>query len=356
MVDLMRPAFSVAALKLALPKFDIHQPIGNVADYPFVLQQYWQHYHLLDLLQGPYFFGVQTLPLINHGQAINDGLINDGQANQALPLFDIALHVWKPVHARATLWVLHGYFDHVGLFHHLIRWALRQQMAVVAFDLPGHGLSSGEPAVIDDFDQYRDVLTALMDQLQTGLPQPHYAVGQSTGGAIIIDTLLNPPYAPADSPWQKVVLLAPLVRPVAWRSVNMSYRLVKPFSEFVPRTFNGKTNDPHFLSFLENNEPLQAKVISARWVGAMIRWANHIEKATPSLMSPCIIQGDLDQTVDYTFNLSLLQRQFHQPNIHMINGAYHHLVNESEAIRQQVFGIMQNYFAVDDQRLPRDAQ
>jgi lysophospholipase len=340
----MRPAFSVAALKLALPRFDLHQPIGVVADHPFVLQQYWQHYHLLDLIQGPYFFGLQTVTA-----------------------FDIALHVWKPVNARATLWVMHGYFDHVGLFQHVIRWALAQQMAVVAFDLPGHGLSSGEPAVIEDFTQYREILKALLDQLQPVLPQPSYVVGQSTGGAIIIDTLLNPPYAPADSPWQKVVLLAPLVRPVAWRSVNMSYLLVKPFSEFVPRTFNGNTNDPQFLAFLENNEPLQAKVISARWVGAMIRWANKIEKAAPSLISPCIIQGDWDQTVDYVFNLSLLQRQFHQPSIHMLTGAYHHLVNESEAIRGQMFNIMQNFFAaaaaaaaVDDdddaKRLPVHAE
>ncbi len=336
----MRPAFSVAALKLSLPIFDLQNPIGNPEHYPFVLQQYWQHYHLLDLIQPQYYFGLQKV-LLTH---------------QPVPFFNIALHVWKPIQPRATLWVLHGYFDHVGLFQHVIRWALSQQMAVVAFDLPGHGLSSGEPAVIDDFGQYRAVLTALLDQLQPALPQPAYGVGQSTGAAIIIDTLLNPPFSPAQSPWEKVVLLAPLVRPVAWRSVNMSYRLVKPFSEFVPRTFNGNTNDPNFLHFLENNEPLQAKVISARWVGAMINWANKMETLVPSQISPCIIQGDLDQTVDYPFNLSLLQRQFHQPTIHMLAGAYHHLVNESETIRQQIFNIMQNFYAVDDQRLPVHAE
>jgi lysophospholipase len=320
----MRPAFSVAALKLALPNFSLQQPITDIAAYPFVLQQYWQHYHLADLIQPNYYFGLQ-----------------------AVPPFMIALHVWKPVQARGTLWVLHGYFDHVGLFQHLIRWALSQQLAVVAFDLPGHGLSSGEPAVIDDFAQYRQVLKTLLDQLQPELPQPAYVVGQSTGGAIIIDTLLNAPYAPADSPWQKVVLLAPLVRPVSWRSVNMSYRLVKPFSDFVPRTFNGNTNDPNFLPFLENNEPLQAKVISARWVGAMIQWASKMESIAASQISPCIIQGDLDQTVDYPFNLSLLQQKFAHPDIHMLNGAHHHLVNESEVLRSQMFEVMRGFYGFD---------
>lgn len=322
----MRAAFSVAALRLALPVFNLKQPIGSALNHAFVLQQYWRHYHLDDLMQqSDYYFGLH--PVLS---------------------YQICVQVWKPSQPRATLWVLHGYFDHVGLFHHLIRWALTQELAVVAFDLPGHGLSSGPPAVIDDFAEYRHTLHALLAEFADQLPQPALAAGQSTGGAILIDALLNPPFVPDQSPWQQVVLLAPLVHPVGWRSVNVSYRLMKPFSEFVPRSFNGYTNDPDFLPFLEHNEPLQAKVISARWVGAMITWANHLALLSPSSASPCIIQGDCDQTVDYPFNISLLQTKFAHPEIHMLSGAHHHLVNESDEFRQKIFAIMYQAYGLNN--------
>src|SRR5690606_16869711 len=56
--------------------------------------------------------------------------------------FDVAVQVWRPSPPRGTLVLLHGYYDHMGLYRHLIRWALGQRLAVLAFDLPGHGLSS----------------------------------------------------------------------------------------------------------------------------------------------------------------------------------------------------------------------
>ena len=58
--------------------------------------------------------------------------------------FSVATQIWKPPVARGTLLILHGYYDHMGLYRHLIQWALEQHYAVLAFDLPGHGLSSGE--------------------------------------------------------------------------------------------------------------------------------------------------------------------------------------------------------------------
>ena len=65
--------------------------------------------------------------------------------------FDLAMQVWKPSKPRGSLLILHGYYDHMGLYKHLIRWALRHDLAVLALDLPGHGLSSGERASIDCF-------------------------------------------------------------------------------------------------------------------------------------------------------------------------------------------------------------
>ena len=49
---------------------------------------------------------------------------------------------------RGTVFILHGYFDHVGLYSQLIDRCLGAGFDVLAYDQPGHGLSSGTPAAI----------------------------------------------------------------------------------------------------------------------------------------------------------------------------------------------------------------
>jgi alpha-beta hydrolase superfamily lysophospholipase len=62
---------------------------------------------------------------------------------------------------RGTVFVLHGYYDHGGLYGKLLRYLLHKGYGVVLFDLPGHGLSSGDRAAITSFTQYTDVLEAV---------------------------------------------------------------------------------------------------------------------------------------------------------------------------------------------------
>ena len=40
--------------------------------------------------------------------------------------YRVAMQVCRPIAARATLLVLHGYYDHMGLYGHVYEWALAQ--------------------------------------------------------------------------------------------------------------------------------------------------------------------------------------------------------------------------------------
>jgi len=91
--------------------------------------------------------------------------------------YTIVAQYWLPTlqPAKGTVLVLHGYYDHVGLCQHLIRFILEQGFAVVAYDQPGHGLSSGEQVVIHHFSEYVAVLQQCVQQAQH-LPQPLLAI------------------------------------------------------------------------------------------------------------------------------------------------------------------------------------
>jgi alpha-beta hydrolase superfamily lysophospholipase len=249
--------------------------------------------------------------------------------------YEIVSQVWLPQQPKATLFLLHGFYDHMGLYRHIVDWAVAQGFAVISCDLPGHGLSSGSRASINDFAEYQLVLQRLFVEAQAlQLPQPWHLCGQSTGGAIVIEHLL---YHGSDSPAQgQAILLAPLVRPRAWGWSKLSYYLLKPFVKDIPRRFSENSNAPAFLPFLLA-DPLQPQRLPTAWVGALASWISRIENAPRSTRSPLIIQGEADMTVDWSHNLAVLGEKFTQPQILMLHEARHHLANELPELRAQYF-------------------
>ena len=252
--------------------------------------------------------------------------------------YEVVSQFWWPERAKATLFVFHGFYDHTGLYRHVIEWALDQGFAVIACDLPGHGLSSGERASIRDFAEYQDTLQGLFNEAQSlELPQPWHLCGQSTGGAIVIDHVLN---AGVSSPAQgQVILLAPLVRPRAWGWSKFSYYLLKPFVKGIARRFSENSNDPEFLPFLQA-DPLQPLRLPTAWVGALARWIKRVEAAPASPRRPLIVQGQADMTVDWEHNLEVLRGKFDRPQVLMLPEARHHLANEVPALRGEYFGFL----------------
>ena len=256
--------------------------------------------------------------------------------------YQLVSQVWWPDSPPvATLFVIHGFYDHMGLYRHVIEWGLNRGFVVIACDLPGHGLSSGERASIDDFAQYQAVLQGLFIEAQSlHLPQPWHLCGQSTGGAIVLDHLLR--YGEQSPAQGKAILLSPLVRPKDWGWSKLSYYLLRPFVKGIARRFSENSNDPAFLPFLQA-DPLQPLRLPTAWVGALARWIPRIENASPSARQPLVVQGQADKTVDWQHNLEVLKTRFNQPRVLLLPEARHHLANETAAIREQYFGFLDQY-------------
>jgi alpha-beta hydrolase superfamily lysophospholipase len=252
--------------------------------------------------------------------------------------FTLAVHRWRQDGACANLLLVHGYFDHTGLFNKLIEWALSRNCNVIIFDLPGHGLSSGEPAVIDDFSDYS---RAVADVYQAAnLPSlPWWAMGQSTGAAALVDFARH--YA---WPFTATVLLAPLVRPVGWLGVSSAHRLLSPFIGSVRRGFAANSSDRDFLNFLKR-DPLQCQHISLRWVGALRRWLQELPARDLGVGPALVIQGDADATVDWRYNTRFMLQLFPGCKVEYLKGAGHQLANETEAFRREYLGHVERWLA-----------
>lgn len=257
--------------------------------------------------------------------------------------YQLVMQAWWPAQPCATLVLLHGYYDHVGLYGHLIEWALQMDFVVLAVDLPGHGLSSGTAASIHDFAEYQAVLAGVLDMAaQLQLPQPWHLCGQSTGGAILIDYLLN---GATLAQLGETILLAPLVRPRGWWRSHLAYQLLKPFVKSIPRHFYANSSDAGFIDFVQFHDPLQAKVLPVAWVGALAQWIPRIEAAPRCSRSPLIVQGDADLTVDWQYNLAVLNDKFKEPRLCLLEGGRHHLANEVQVLRSRYLGYLTQHLS-----------
>ena len=263
--------------------------------------------------------------------------------------YDIVAHYFsidngEEKKARGTCFIFHGYFDHAGLYKHLIAYCLQRDLNVVIYDLPGHGLSTGERVSIPSFGEYLNVMKDCMKLFADIAPQPWHAIAQSTGAAILMDYQLQelPPG------FDKIVLLGPLVRAAEWRLVKLGYWVGSKFLDKVPRKFGGNSSDLQFLDFVEKQDPLQARHIAVRWVDALLRWESRFDHLPESDKPILIIQGQRDTTVDWRYNIPAIRKKFPKARYLPLQEAHHHLANEAPEIRAKMFAAMDMYFQSKD--------
>ncbi len=251
---------------------------------------------------------------------------------------ELVVYHWLLADSRGTVFLVHGYFDHSGLYGSAVRFWLSQGYSVVAFDLPGHGLSSGNRACIESFDYYSEAFASLVMSLK-GLPKPFIAMGQSTGGSVIMNAMLDKKFKIPQRFFVIKFLLAPLIRSRGWPLMKWLHLFLSPFVKSIPRKFIDNCDNQKFLDFLKK-DPLQARRISTVWVGAMKAWIKKCRRMKPGDHKFYIVQGDNDITVDTAYNSKEIMRICPRSRVHTIEGMNHHIVNESPKFRKQVFAYL----------------
>jgi lysophospholipase len=310
---------NLESIKRAMPLLDFGHEHGKFIDNPLV-RNYLTHYHI-DFSR--------ELEGVSH----NFGYF---QATE----FKLACHIWKPMPAtsgqklKGTVFFLHGYTDNVGLMQHALRALLNDGWAVVAFDLPGHGLSSGKIGCIGSFDQYRDCLEHCLSSSEGHLPKPWMGAGQSTGGAIWFNYLRR---HAASCAVETVVMFAPLVRILNWSRLKFLFPVLRHFTTLKPRVFTKNSNDPEFLEFVKNQDVMQPPGTPMRWVAAMRDNIQEFMQAPTSDIPLKVISGDCDRTVDADWNLKAIKNKYPRADITVVPGVRHQVVNESEVLRKTIF-------------------
>ncbi|NQZ66696.1 MAG: alpha/beta hydrolase [Lentisphaeria bacterium] len=244
----------------------------------------------------------------------------------------IALQIFETADTEKGLVLLvHGYFDHASAWSQLIPKLLNKGYRVAVYDLPGHGLSSGERASIDNFSQYSKGLDDVAAFLKKNYEQDVSIIAHSTGCAIVIDYLLTM----QKDGFKEIVFLAPLVRTKFWRTTGIAHTLLKCFVKSPPRVFRKNSGDSEYLLRVKK-DPMQYHFCRSVWTTAHRKWVSELSGLDTSFRPLTIIQGEDDTTVDWKWNLKYLKEHFPKSEAILIEQAGHQLANEEASLRKQV--------------------
>jgi alpha-beta hydrolase superfamily lysophospholipase len=244
--------------------------------------------------------------------------------------FVVAAHVFMPHDANATVFMIHGYYDHIGIMRNAIEVCLKKGCCVAALDLPGHGLSSGERSAIDDFAQYAHALNTFMRICSPHAPEPYILVGHSIGGAVVLEYM----WTANDSRIKKLILLAPGLRSAYHGLSQFGHAVWRPFSATAPRWFRNASHDVEFLTWYRK-EPLQYNRFPLRWASAFYSWQDRLSSYDTLSVALTVLQGTEDDVVDWKRNMKLIKTKAPHAKIIPIVGARHHLLNESNPWKQE---------------------
>lgn len=235
----------------------------------------------------------------------------------------IAFHSWIPEHATGTVFLVHGYYDHSGVWAPHIRRLLARNLAVVAMDLPGHGLSDGARMDVDSFGVYVGALRAVEDSMRSVAPLPWSLVGHSLGGAIALERARRPGY-----PYAKTLLLAPMIRYSGWTWTGAAIPAVSLFKDDLARNRKlASSSDSSFLARL-SNDPMEGWTTSLHWLKEVRKWHASLDGAVFAPTDWMVLQGGQDKTVDWRFGIPWLKARLPDSRILMAPLARHHLHNE----------------------------
>lgn len=137
---------------------------------------------------------------------------------------------WLPAESpKAIIALIHGFGEHIGRYEHLARFYNLHEIAVIGFDLYGHGKSGGKRGYIPDYQLLLENIGEFLSLLNEKFSDvPIILYGHSMGGNLVANFILRYPSqkikaAIITSPWLRLAKEPPFLKVMAGRIISSFY-------------------------------------------------------------------------------------------------------------------------------------
>lgn len=232
---------------------------------------------------------------------------------------------------------VHGYLDHTATNRYAIEALLESGATVITLDLPGHGLSTGRRAYIDDFTRYGQVVELALaaieetDLLGTQRLEGLTGIGHSTGASALLEhTARN------DSRFSRLVFAAPLIRVYAFQLLQAGADIVGQFVDQLPDRISGSTTNETYIEFAEEYDYLRISHTDLDWFQSYLVWEESLSEMTERTIPLLLVLAGDDTVIDSDYNEEFLRNLFSDIRVITIPDVRHSVFTEPVTIQSTV--------------------
>ena len=251
---------------------------------------------------------------------------------KSLEGIDVFAHTWKPEREiKAVITLVHGFGEHCLRYTPYFKYFVEQGIAIVGFDLRGHGQTGGKRGAIKSYEALMDDVETAIKQTKKQFPNvPHFIYGHSMGGNLSLNFLLrrNPDLKGGiiSSPW---LILASDPGFILKAIVSFLKCILPNMTVDSGLESSYMTTDKREVEKYRN-DPLNHGRISFRLFSEITRtglWA--VSNSSKVRIPVLLMHGEADKITSH--KASKLAAKYSQGKIEYIGwkGRYHELHNET---------------------------
>jgi len=232
-----------------------------------------------------------------------------------------------------VLLVAHGLAEHSGRYKHFAAFFVDRGYAVFAIDHLGHGKSEGDRCHIEQFSDYTDGVSLLLEQVHEACPAtPVFLIGHSMGGLIATCFLID-----KQAEFAGCVLSGPLLKAAA-EPPAFQLLLVRFFSKFKPKLrvlpldSSQVSRDPAVVDKYRNDPLVFTGKVTARLVEQLFREMAWVRDQLERIRLPILILHGSEDGLTSPEGSKSLHEKAGSDNKKLIiyEGLYHEVYNEPE--------------------------
>lgn len=247
--------------------------------------------------------------------------------------FSIFEQTWLCENAKGVVIITHGIAEHSGRYEHVAQSLVEGGYTVVAFDLRGHGKSSGKRNYINSFqDHLNDLATVIIRTKASYSDLPIFLFGHSMGGGIVAL------FAIERHPDVKGLLLSGPSVKVSDDISPLLQKISGILSILVPKLPAIKldssdiSKDPEVVKAYDNDPLNYRGGILARTGSEILKSTKTITAQSSNISLPILIMhGTADKLADVSGSKMLYKNiSSKDKTLKLYDGLYHEILNEPE--------------------------
>jgi acylglycerol lipase len=240
---------------------------------------------------------------------------------------------WGLDNAKGVVLITHGIAEHSGRYEHVALSLNSAGYSVVAFDLRGHGKSSGKRNYINSFQDYLNDLDEVLTRTKSIFPDlPLFLFGHSMGGGIV--TLFT---IEGKADVKGIILSAPSVKvsddisPLL-QKISGLLSIIAPKLPAVKLESADISKDPSVVEAYDNDPLNYRGGILARTGSELLKSTKLISAQASTISLPILIMhGTSDKLADVSGSQMLYEKVSSQDKtLKLYEGLYHEIFNEPE--------------------------